>query len=151
MFGRGSILQDLWHSFLISVDPIKPTTYTLVLKVLLFQVYVHWLITVCLIEITVYVCTYVFVHVCVCRRISCLSKKKNRNWKYIEGSSQENLSVCLSVCLSVYRSIYLSVHGSTALVALGRFFSFLILYTDGRTSWTVDQPVARPLRTHRTT
>jgi hypothetical protein len=34
---------------------------------------------------------------------------------------------------------------------LGRFFSFLILYTVGRTPWTVNQPVARPLATHRTT
>jgi hypothetical protein len=39
---------------------------------------------------------------------------------------------------------------STALVDLGRFFSFLILYTVGRTPWTGDQPVARPLPTHRT-
>jgi hypothetical protein len=28
---------------------------------------------------------------------------------------------------------------------LGRFFSFLILYTVGRTPWTEDQPIARPL------
>jgi hypothetical protein len=34
---------------------------------------------------------------------------------------------------------------------LGRFFSFLILYTVGRTAWTGDQPVARPLPIHRTT
>jgi hypothetical protein len=34
---------------------------------------------------------------------------------------------------------------------LGRFFSFLILYTVGRTPWTGDQPVARPLPTQRTT
>jgi hypothetical protein len=33
---------------------------------------------------------------------------------------------------------------------LGRFFSFLILYTIGRTPWTRDQHVARPLPTHRT-
>lgn len=31
----------------------------------------------------------------------------------------------------------------------GRFFSFLILYTLGRTPWTGDQSVARPLPTHR--
>jgi hypothetical protein len=31
-----------------------------------------------------------------------------------------------------------------------RIFSFLILYTDSRTPWTRDQPVARPLPTHRT-
>jgi hypothetical protein len=30
-------------------------------------------------------------------------------------------------------------------------FGFLILYTVGRTPWTGDQPVARPLPTHRTT
>jgi hypothetical protein len=34
---------------------------------------------------------------------------------------------------------------------LDRFFSFLILNTVGRTPWTNDQPVARPLPTHRTT
>jgi hypothetical protein len=34
---------------------------------------------------------------------------------------------------------------------LGRFFSSLILYTDGRTPWASDQSVARPLPTHRTT
>jgi hypothetical protein len=34
---------------------------------------------------------------------------------------------------------------------LGRFFSFLILYTVGRTAWTGDQLVARPLPKHRTT
>jgi hypothetical protein len=32
---------------------------------------------------------------------------------------------------------------------LRRFSSFLILYTVGRTLWTGDQPVARPLPTHR--
>jgi hypothetical protein len=37
------------------------------------------------------------------------------------------------------------------LLGLGRFFSFLILYRVGRTPWTGDQPVARPLPTHRTT
>jgi hypothetical protein len=43
----------------------------------------------------------------------------------------------------------LYIYGSTALVDLGRFFIFLILYTVGRTPWTVDQPVAKPLPTHR--
>jgi hypothetical protein len=37
------------------------------------------------------------------------------------------------------------------LLGLCRFFSFVILYTIGRTPWTGDQPVARPLITHRTT
>jgi hypothetical protein len=44
---------------------------------------------------------------------------------------------------------YLSI--CTALVDLGRFFSFLIYNTVGRTSWTVNQLVARPLPTHRIT
>jgi hypothetical protein len=33
---------------------------------------------------------------------------------------------------------------------LGRFFSFLILYTVGSTPWMGDQPVARLMSTHRT-
>jgi hypothetical protein len=33
---------------------------------------------------------------------------------------------------------------------LGHVFSFIILYTVGRTPWTGDQPVSRPLPTHRT-
>jgi hypothetical protein len=46
----------------------------------------------------------------------------------------------------------LSIYGSTALLLdPGLFFSFLILYAVGRTPWTSDQPVARPLPTHRTT
>jgi hypothetical protein len=36
------------------------------------------------------------------------------------------------------------------LLGLGPFFSFLILYIVGRTPWTGDQPVARPLPMHRT-
>jgi hypothetical protein len=35
------------------------------------------------------------------------------------------------------------------LSVLGHFFSFLILYTFGRTPWTGDQHVSRPLPTHR--
>jgi hypothetical protein len=37
------------------------------------------------------------------------------------------------------------------LFGLGRFFSFFILYTVGRIPSTMDQPVARPPTTHRTT
>jgi hypothetical protein len=43
---------------------------------------------------------------------------------------------------------YLSIYGSTA---LGCFFSFLILYTVGRTPWTGDQSVTRSLPMQRTT
>jgi hypothetical protein len=38
----------------------------------------------------------------------------------------------------------------SSLLRPGHFFSFVILYTIGRTPWTGDQPVARPLPTHRT-
>jgi hypothetical protein len=51
-----------------------------------------------------------------------------------------------------YLYYYYYYYGSTALLlGLGRFFSFLILYTFGRTPWTGDQPVARALPTRRTT
>jgi hypothetical protein len=48
--------------------------------------------------------------------------------------------------------VNLSIYCSTVLLLdLGRFFSFLIVYTVGGTPWTGDQPVARLLPTHRTT
>jgi hypothetical protein len=50
------------------------------------------------------------------------------------------LSISLSVCLWLY-----STCGSWPL------FQFLNLYKVGRTPWTGDQPVARPLPTHKTT
>jgi hypothetical protein len=37
------------------------------------------------------------------------------------------------------------------LLGLGLFFSFLILYTVGRTPWTGNQPVARPIPTQNNT
>jgi hypothetical protein len=49
-----------------------------------------------------------------------------------------------------YRYICLSM-ALQPFVGLWPLFSFLILYTVGRTPWTGDQPVARPLPTHRTT
>jgi hypothetical protein len=48
-------------------------------------------------------------------------------------------------------SHFLSLLGSTAvLLGLGLYFSFPNPI-HGRTPWTGDQPVARPLPTHRTT
>jgi flagellar basal body-associated protein FliL len=42
--------------------------------------------------------------------------------------------------------ITIIINGSTAhFLGLGRFFSFLILYTTGRTPLTGDQPIARSL------
>jgi hypothetical protein len=37
------------------------------------------------------------------------------------------------------------------LLGLSRFFNFLILHTVGMTPWTGDQPVTRPLPTHKIT
>jgi hypothetical protein len=51
------------------------------------------------------------------------------------------------IYLSIYLSIYLWLY--SPLLGLGRFFSFLNLNTVGRTAWTGDQPVTRPLPTHR--
>jgi hypothetical protein len=48
------------------------------------------------------------------------------------------------------RFVYLSIWPYSPL-ELGRYFSFLILYTAGRTPWTSDQPVAMQLPKHRTT
>jgi hypothetical protein len=53
---------------------------------------------------------------------------------------------------SLYLPIYLSIYLFMALQSLWTLdaFQFLNLYTVGRTPWTGDQPVARPLPTHRT-
>jgi hypothetical protein len=50
-----------------------------------------------------------------------------------------------------YTTMILSIYSSTALVRLGRFYQFLNLYRVVRTPWTGDQPIARPLPTHRKT
>jgi hypothetical protein len=59
------------------------------------------------------------------------------------------LSTNLSICLSIYLSVCLPM-AIRPLLDLGCFFSFLILYTVGRTPWTGDQTVARLLPAHRT-
>jgi hypothetical protein len=68
---------------------------------------------------------------------------------------KDNIKVNIIQSVSVTRSQrwnYQSIYGSTVILfGLGRFFGFLILYTVGRTPWTGDEPVARPLPTHRTT
>jgi hypothetical protein len=50
--------------------------------------------------------------------------------------------------LSIYLFIYLWLY--SPLLDLGHFFSFLTFYTVGRTPWMEDQPVARPMPTHKT-
>jgi hypothetical protein len=54
--------------------------------------------------------------------------------------------------VSIYLSIYLSIYVSAVLVLdLGILSSLLILYTELTTALMWDQPVARPLTTHRST
>jgi hypothetical protein len=55
---------------------------------------------------------------------------------------------CDSYLHTIYLSIYLWPY--SPFLDLGRFSSFLIFYTFGRTPWTGDQPVAKPLPAHRT-
>jgi hypothetical protein len=59
---------------------------------------------------------------------------------YTRNRMQSIKSVRLPIHLWLY----------SPLLNLGPFFSFLILYRVGRTPWTGDRPVARPLPTHRT-
>jgi hypothetical protein len=49
----------------------------------------------------------------------------------------------------LFRSICVWLY--SPLLDLAAFSTFLILYTVGRIPWTGDQPVARPILTHRTT
>jgi hypothetical protein len=46
--------------------------------------------------------------------------------------------------------IYIYLWLYSPLLDLERFFGFMIFYTVGRTPWTGDQPIARPLPAHRT-
>jgi hypothetical protein len=59
-----------------------------------------------------------------------------------KGDNEWNVDLCLAWSFCGSR---------VPLLDLGRFFSFLILYTDGRAPCTSDQPVTRPLTTHKTT
>jgi hypothetical protein len=57
----------------------------------------------------------------------------------------------IQVCILKYVEAAFRKRLSIPLLDLGRFFSFLILYTVGRTPWTGDQPIASSLSTPRTT
>jgi hypothetical protein len=53
--------------------------------------------------------------------------------------------------ITITEYLWFFYHGSAALCWVLGAFQFLNLYTIHRTPWTGDQPVARPLSTHRTT
>jgi hypothetical protein len=65
------------------------------------------------------------------------SEKKNKN-------NANVVVITTTLAIPTYLWLY------SPLLDIGRFFNFLILYTVGRTPWTVVQPVARLLPTHRT-
>jgi hypothetical protein len=90
---------------------------------------------------------------CLDRRLTCNLKSWNSLWILNRRSTisfdrygllQELGNWCWKL-LHYYQCIY------SPFLDLGRFFSFFIPYTVGRTPWTRDQSVARPLPTHRTT
>jgi hypothetical protein len=64
-------------------------------------------------------------------------------------SDDTSNDIYLNASDSIYLSIYLSIDLwlCSSFFYFGHFFSFLILYTDGRTPSTENQPVARPLPT----
>jgi hypothetical protein len=67
-------------------------------------------------------------------------------------SNEFYLPIYLSVCLSIWLSAYLTIYLSMALQPFVRpwmLLSILILYKVGWTPWMGNQPVARPLPTHR--
>jgi hypothetical protein len=76
-------------------------------------------------------------------------------WAY-KILDQTKLIRCIRKEWRIYSNFWSPISTSLCLwlyspLDLGRFFSSLILYTIGRTPWTGDQVVARPLPTQRTT
>jgi hypothetical protein len=68
------------------------------------------------------------------------------------------ISKSFDITYCLYATIHSSIHSfihqwlHSPLFCSGLFFSFVIFsHKDGRIPWTGDQPVARPLPTHRTT
>jgi hypothetical protein len=89
--------------------------------------------------------------------IVCIFIKMNvlllKTYTYKDVSGREDIGTDSESCLvkgfgMLSLSLFIILH---SLLSLGRFFSFLIICTVGMTPWTGDQPVARPLPTHRTT
>jgi hypothetical protein len=72
--------------------------------------------------------------------------------QYIKADVQIELGTGMTASFRII-TYSLLTNISMALQPFGpcSFFSFLIIYTVGRTPWTGDQPVARPLSAHRTT
>jgi hypothetical protein len=64
--------------------------------------------------------------------------------------SEFSLRFCHLACNFLLSHVcYIIIMVLQSFLGLGRFFGFLILNTVGRTPWTGDQPITRPLPTHR--
>jgi hypothetical protein len=79
-------------------------------------------------------------------------------WSTSVTFSQMHLAPSAIYTIYLWRSLSLITYGCFSFslwlyspLDLSRFFNFLVLYTVGGTPWTEDQPVARPLPTHRST
>jgi hypothetical protein len=68
------------------------------------------------------------------------------NWNSLITAKVTQYKMSTVIYTSIYLSIYLSIY--RPLLGLGRFFSFFIFYTVGRTPWAGDQPVTKPLPAH---
>jgi hypothetical protein len=62
-----------------------------------------------------------------------------------------NVTELLNICVALFRVTMATIHSSMAVHPfVGPWHLLQFQYTDGKTPWTRDQPVARPLPTHRT-
>jgi hypothetical protein len=105
------------------------------------QIWLSIYLSTCL-SVSVCLSTYLPIYLSVFLSISvCLSVHPS-----IHPSTHPYLPTYLPTYLSISLSIYLWLY--IPLLGLGRFFSFLNLYTVGKYSWMEDQPVTRPLPAH---
>jgi hypothetical protein len=87
-----------------------------------------------------------------------LAESSREEYSFIKGcisNEDDEENVKASVTYESHSFIHSFIHSSIALQHFVRplpFFQFRkILYTNGRTPWPEDQPVARPLRNHGST
>jgi hypothetical protein len=87
-------------------------------------------------------------HTECCR--NCINCETSRvAWTACVLADRDLLTEMIGINISI---TVFSIYGSIVLLLdLDNFFSFLILYTVGRTPWMGEQPVVRSLPTHRTT
>jgi hypothetical protein len=84
--------------------------------------------------------------------VCCVESSYKQNYVHITPVIQCSTNIFEKLRTLIKRTIIFFFNGSTAPLGPGFcFFSFMIIFTDGRTPWTSDPLVARPLPKHRTT